>query len=274
MQAASWKNITVSRNHLYSSPQFADFHSTPITLAKWKSKWDYKGERNGQKPSKTYIRYAVRQKRAEAKKALKDYLLYGKSSDLHFQDENVNCPSDSHGSDNIPRFRSYGKSRLHDSSHSGKGKNSGSKYWQKRQCFYDFYNENEFVHPEMIFEAVFSRHRGYTWSYTSAGNFHFNNSTSGFRWTDESRWEKARKRFWHENDDDESTNVGSHAHRAALGLPLTGQLNLDDVKCAFRASALKWHPDKHQGSSQAMAEEKFKLCVNAYNSLCSDLRST
>ncbi|XP_072992911.1 uncharacterized protein [Typha latifolia] len=241
MQAASWKNITVSRNHLYSSPQFADFHSTPITLAKWKSKWDYKGERNGQKPSK---------------------------------DENVNCPSDSHGSDNIPRFRSYGKSRLHDSSHSGKGKNSGSKYWQKRQCFYDFYNENEFVHPEMIFEAVFSRHRGYTWSYTSAGNFHFNNSTSGFRWTDESRWEKARKRFWHENDDDESTNVGSHAHRAALGLPLTGQLNLDDVKCAFRASALKWHPDKHQGSSQAMAEEKFKLCVNAYNSLCSDLRST
>ncbi|XP_072971117.1 uncharacterized protein [Typha angustifolia] len=241
MQAASWKNITVSRNHLYSSAQFADFHSTPITLAKWKSKWDYKGEQNGQKPSK---------------------------------DENVNCPSDSHGSDNIPRFRSYGKSRLHNSSHSGKGKNSGSKYWQKRQCFYDFYNENEFVHPEMIFEAFFSRHRGYTWSYTSAGNFHFNNSTSGFRWTDESRWEKARKRFWHESDDDESTNVGSHAHRAALGLPLTGQLNLDDVKCAFRASALKWHPDKHQGSSQAMAEEKFKLCVNAYNSLCSVLKST
>ncbi|XP_072992910.1 uncharacterized protein [Typha latifolia] len=246
MQAASWKNITVSRNHLYSSPQFADFHSTPITLAKWKSKWDYK--------KNTTIMPA-------------DLLFTLNHQFNTLKTSMVNEMVKNH-------LRSYGKSRLHDSSHSGKGKNSGSKYWQKRQCFYDFYNENEFVHPEMIFEAVFSRHRGYTWSYTSAGNFHFNNSTSGFRWTDESRWEKARKRFWHENDDDESTNVGSHAHRAALGLPLTGQLNLDDVKCAFRASALKWHPDKHQGSSQAMAEEKFKLCVNAYNSLCSDLRST
>uniref|UniRef100_A0A453DJH8 J domain-containing protein n=1 Tax=Aegilops tauschii subsp. strangulata TaxID=200361 RepID=A0A453DJH8_AEGTS len=43
--------------------------------------------------------------------------------------------------------------------------------------------------------------------------------------------------------------------------------------CSFRASALRWHPDKHPGSSQAVAEEKFKLCVNAYNSLCTVLKA-
>lgn len=33
----------------------------------------------------SYIRYVVRQKRAEIKKALKVYLLYGKTSKIHFQ---------------------------------------------------------------------------------------------------------------------------------------------------------------------------------------------
>jgi len=39
------------------------------------------------------------------------------------------------------------------------------------------------------------------------------------------------------------------------------------LHCRFRASALKWHPDKHQGDSQTMASEKFKSCVEAYKSL-------
>ncbi|KAK9949966.1 hypothetical protein M0R45_005473 [Rubus argutus] len=48
-------------------------------------------------------------------------------------------------------------------------------------------------------------------------------------------------------------------------------LKTEDVKKAFHLSALKWHPDKHQGPSQEMAAEKFKLCVNAYSSLCNAL---
>ncbi|KAJ8551637.1 hypothetical protein K7X08_021652 [Anisodus acutangulus] len=63
---------------------------------------------------------------------------------------------------------------------------------------------------------------------------------------------------------------GSYSERAILGLPPRGPLKIEDVKNAFRLSALKWHPDKHQGPSQAAAEEKFKSCVTAYKSLCSN----
>ncbi|RZC07614.1 hypothetical protein D0Y65_014744, partial [Glycine soja] len=62
-----------------------------------------------------------------------------------------------------------------------------------------------------------------------------------------------------------------HMQGTVLGLPPTGPLKIEDVKNAFQLSALKWHPDKHQGPSQAMAEEKFKLCVNAYKTLCNAL---
>nr|CAD1838731.1 unnamed protein product [Ananas comosus var. bracteatus] len=276
MQASSWRSIPIVRNRVCSSTQFAQFHSTPLSLAKWKSKFDYKGERSSQKPSKNYIRYAVRRKRAESKKALKDYLLYGKSSHLNFQDADVNWFADSHGRDNIPRVKRCGKSNGHSSSHSGKGKNGGSKCWQSNQSFYDFHDEDDFIHPGSVFETVFGRHRGFAWSYISWENFRLNDTKFTFKWSDESRRQKARKRIWSESDDDgddESTNVGSQAHRVTLGLPLTGPLKLDEVKSAFRVSALKWHPDKHQGPSQAVAEEKFKLCVNAYNSLCSVLKA-
>ncbi|KAF5938268.1 hypothetical protein HYC85_025774 [Camellia sinensis] len=39
--------------------------------------------------------------------------------------------------------------------------------------------------------------------------------------------------------------------RLALGLSAYGPLKLEDVKNAYRVCALKWHPDRHQGSSKA-----------------------
>lgn len=39
---------------------------------------------------------------------------------------------------------------------------------------------------------------------------------------------------------------------------------VDEIKAAFRAKALEWHPDKHEGKpSRGEAEEKFKLFSNA-----------
>uniref|UniRef100_A0A803QP12 J domain-containing protein n=1 Tax=Cannabis sativa TaxID=3483 RepID=A0A803QP12_CANSA len=61
------------------------------------------------------------------------------------------------------------------------------------------------------------------------------------------------------------------SHRLALGLSVSGPLKLEEVKNAYRACALKWHPDRHLGSSKAVAEEKFKLCSAAYQSLCDKL---
>ncbi|MFS7903691.1 putative DnaJ domain, Chaperone J-domain superfamily [Helianthus anomalus] len=56
--------------------------------------------------------------------------------------------------------------------------------------------------------------------------------------------------------------------RIALGLSGSGPLSLEDVKNAYRACALRWHPDRHKGSSKAIAAEKFKVCSAAYQSLC------
>ncbi|KAH1245796.1 hypothetical protein GmHk_06G016037 [Glycine max] len=112
----------------------------------------------------------------------------------------------------------------------------------------------------------------YTWSFNNWSGFSSEHSTSGFEWREHSnRTNKWKNESDIEHDDDDDSCVGSCSDRTVLGLPPTGPLKIEDVKNAFQLSALKWHPDKHQGPSQAMAEEKFKLCVNAYKTLCNAL---
>ncbi|KAL3637314.1 hypothetical protein CASFOL_019613 [Castilleja foliolosa] len=63
--------------------------------------------------------------------------------------------------------------------------------------------------------------------------------------------------------------------RLALGLHAAGPLKIEDVKTAYRSCALKWHPDHHQkASSKAFAEEQFKKCNAAYQSLCDELSAS
>ncbi|XP_013634020.1 uncharacterized protein LOC106391741 isoform X1 [Brassica napus] len=89
-------------------------------------------------------------------------------------------------------------------------------------------------------------------------------------------------RIYEEDEDDYTTSTESSdsesesepnqaSHRQALGLSPSGPLNLKDVKHAYRVCALKWHPDRHQGSTKEAAEAKFKLCSVAYQSLCEKL---
>lgn len=275
MQAAAikWKRIQKFGSPLKPSTSlllfFSQFHSTPASLVKWQSKWDIgKGEGSNQQPSKTYIRYAVRQKRADAKRALKNLLLNGKPSKHYFQDEKLAWGAEEIGS----RRKECSHSRLKKSKRSESSR-TGSKRWQNKKSFYN--DEGDYQQPEPKFSASFAGYRCYTWSYESWESSNFQSSTSGFEWREDSKWEKARKRAWNESGvENASTNVGSYSHRVALGLPPTGPLKLDDVKSAYRASALKWHPDKHQGPSQAIAGEKFKRCVDAYNSLSNALKST
>ncbi|KAG2575892.1 uncharacterized protein LOC120642193 isoform X1 [Panicum virgatum] len=281
MQAAAprtMKTLPVLRNHLCDPTRLAgassSFHSTPASFAKWKDKWDCpKSEKGARKASRNYERYVVRQKRAEGKKALKDYLLYGKSSP-HIQDGSTGSFANSH---EIPRFKTFRKGpQCHWSSEPRQGVHNHRKSKKDKARFCNFFHEDHYVHPDEIFEAIFGTHHGFTWSHISWEDFHFRNRSFRFRW---SGGESHRERIPSDDEDEseedsrETTSVGSHAHRVILGLPPCGPLTLEDVKTAFRASALRWHPDRHPGSSQAVAEEKFKLCVNAYNSLCSVLKA-
>ncbi|KAK8985113.1 hypothetical protein V6N11_076804 [Hibiscus sabdariffa] len=165
---------------------------------------------------------------------------------------------DSDASDKKRRSRFPGR-------HAQKSNHKKSKGKLKRESF-----SEEFDHPERIFQAKFGN-KWYTWS--SGGDHSFKNPESRFDWRGKSGWTNQRTRAWEgssdeESEEDESFAVGSCSDREILGLPQTGPLKIEDVKNAFRISALKWHPDKHQGPLQEMAEEKFKLCVDAYKSLC------
>ncbi|RLM75292.1 hypothetical protein C2845_PM15G26860 [Panicum miliaceum] len=213
----------------------SSFHSTPASFAKWKNKWDYP------------------------------------------KDGSTGSFANSH---EIPRFKTFRKGpQSHWSSKAQQGVHNHRKSKKDKERFCNFFHEDHYVQPDEILEAIFGTHHGFTWSHVSWEDFRFRDRSFRFRWSGgESRRERIPSDSEYESEDiRERTSVGSHAHRVILGLPPCGPLTLEDVKTAkvvlFRASALRWHPDRHPGSSQAVAEEKFKLCVNAYNSLCSVLKA-
>lgn len=255
------------RNAPKPPPLLSLFHATSLSFARGNSKLD---------DSEPHIRFSVREKRPNTSRSLKNVLLNKNS-----KDEGSARHGEGIGSRRKDSPHSHSKnsnrSKSHTSSYSGRGKHNTGKRWRSKKHFSD---EDDYEWPKKTFTATIDGQKCYTWSFGSWNNFQ--GSTSDYKWGDrgdDAKREKAKKRVWNESDveDEEAEeadiDIGSDSHRVALGLPLTGPLKLDDVKSAFRASALKWHPDKHHGPSQAIAEERFKLCVNAYNSLCNALKS-
>ncbi|KAJ4951606.1 hypothetical protein NE237_028438 [Protea cynaroides] len=275
MQASRWRNILALRNSLSQTQpcHSASFHSTSASLEKWKNKWNWAGGR-GQEPSKNYIRYATRQKRADTKRALKDILFKSGSPKLSFEDDSTwrSTKSSSWETEEIDDSHAQSKKSFAkaNSRRSGAGKGNRSKRKLRRDSFFDELNE----HPETVFQATFGS-RCFTWSFRSWEEAHSRNSTTGFEWRDHSNRTNNRREeseTTSETDDDkEPCIVGSYSDRTILGLPPTGALKIEDVKRAYHASAKKWHPDMHQGPSQAKAAEKFRLCFDAYQSLCNAL---
>ncbi|CAN6438971.1 unnamed protein product [Victoria cruziana] len=282
MQIPKPRNLAAFLGPFSSSNGNACFHSTPSSFAKWKSKWEEDRVR-GQEPSKNYVRYATRTKRANSKKSLRD-LLSKTTYKVSFQDDDVSWSADgwereegrnSNGTVGEVPFssnRSPDNSKTRNSSQEGRSshQNRNRRRPRKRSSSGDYLEQDE-----TIFQATFGT-KCYTWSFRSWGGRQFQNSTWGFEWRDNFNGGANRTvgdSEADEEDDYETNSIGSSSDRRILGLPSTGPLKMEDVKSAFRTSALKWHPDKHQGPSQAAAEEKFKLCVNAYKSLCSAFSS-
>ncbi|XP_028766003.1 uncharacterized protein LOC114723921 [Neltuma alba] len=227
--------------------------------------------RGAQQPSKSYVKYVIRQKRADAKKALKDLLHRSGSSKFPFESQETWRFGDRnfYGDQDCDSESCHNKHQAKSRQQSGK-----SKKKVKRKIKRAAFSEDFDFDSETTFQATFGN-RCYTWSFRNWARSSSEYSTSGFEWREHSNWTNSRTRKWKsasdaESDDDceDSCYVGSQLERTVLGLPSTGPLKLEDVKNAFRLSALKWHPDKHQGSSQAVAEEKFKMCLDAYKSLC------
>ncbi|KAG9134341.1 hypothetical protein Leryth_016229 [Lithospermum erythrorhizon] len=147
----------------------------------------------------------------------------------------------------------------------GRPRSRGSKPGSGRR--FDFCEDDVFEADD-IFRAAFGGNKHFYWSFTSEEPER--EYTSSYNTRRRRNW---RHQFADEYDSEETNCSASDlaSYRLTLGLKASGPLNLTDVKTAYRACALKWHPDRHQGSSKAVAEEKFKICSAAYQSLCDQL---
>ncbi|CAO2831031.1 unnamed protein product [Amaranthus hypochondriacus] len=258
--------------------------------------------KGAQQSSKNHIRFLTRQKRADTKKALwnlvdkyvvsgtpiRNDVPFSKASDSISQNaknvnssktstkkgrfKNVVCPKSPKKKAHVFRdsYSSTPSKKRNAKKDSAEkiNKHRMKRMYQKRHA-----SNDDDEHPETVFHATFGD-RAYTWSFNSwTGSSQ--RSTPRFDWGEFFHRTSDQQQRWqasHESDsENEVCDVGLRSERVILGLPQNGVLKLKDVKNAFHLSALKWHPDKHQGPSQAAAEEKFKLCVSAYNSLCSAL---
>ncbi|WOL12729.1 hypothetical protein Cni_G21496 [Canna indica] len=276
MHAASvLQNVLRSRelSQLLPLVHCALVHSSPVFLARRSS---------DRSDSVNHIRFSVRQKRSDAKEALKNLYFNETSSKKYSLDEDiawhatrkssrdVGVEDKSGESNKSQRSKTTAKWKQQRVSDVRKGKHRKNRSRSYGQSFED----DDYEHPYKKFSAGFGGQRGFTWSFSSEEKLHFENIPNGFEWKDDSQQAKYRRKVWSESDiEEESTDVNLQSYKLVLGLPAMGPLTLDDVKSAFHASALKWHPDKHQGPLKAAAEEKFKACVDAYKSLSTALKS-
>ncbi|XP_042018122.1 uncharacterized protein LOC121765902 [Salvia splendens] len=240
--------VTQSERLGIAAAQFASFHSTNAVFEKWKNKFA-NGVRTDQESLKAYIKYTVRQKRADTNKALKDILCNGDYSTS--RNEIATGYADQLNK----------KSRIKPVHRSKRASHKKSKRNHRRENPFDGHDDD----PAKTFFASFGKDSSWNFSHTEQRS----------EWTKNSYWSHSR---FNDQDAESGTeshsfSIGTYADRRSLGLPATGPLNIEDVKAAFRSSALKWHPDRHEASSRAAAEEKFKPCVDAYKSLCRSLSS-
>ncbi|KAG5035932.1 hypothetical protein JHK87_010842 [Glycine soja] len=239
MQLARWRNLSSLKTHVIDSvTHFSQFHSTPCSCQKWNNKFN-SDVKKGQQPSKNHIKFITRQKRADAKKALNSLLYNNGASKFSFEE----------------KYGYQGRFSNKDQPKSGQpksGQHSGGKPQKKskRKIRRESFSEDFDGHTEQIFQATFGN-KWYTWSFNNWRSSSSEHSTSGFEWREHSnRTNKWKNESDTEHEDDDSCCEGSSSDRTVLGLPPTGPLKIEDVKNAFRLSALKWHPDKHQGPSQ------------------------
>ncbi|CAE6259627.1 unnamed protein product [Arabidopsis arenosa] len=240
-----------------STTHFAPFHSTSILSENSSKKFGSSGKvSEGKRASKNSIRFTctVKEKRSDAKKALHNLLFHTKGSrdflqkEWHFGEPNREI-RDRHVKKKSPPGR--GK----------KLRDKKTKRWHR-----DGSLDGEFDTETTFADRKSQSHKAYSYSKDSKSGFEWR---QGFSWTNQSQ----RSKNWGDvsSCDEEPLIVESRSQRTVLGLRPIGPLKISDVKNAFRSAALKWHPDKHQGPCQEAAQEKFKLCLDAYKSLCSSL---
>ncbi|KAE9593894.1 putative DnaJ domain-containing protein [Lupinus albus] len=254
--AALFNSLTNNNNNiiLSRSIRVSLFHSTPILERKRRNSWDSRCNNY----SRRFRRMHGKQK---LMRSVNDY------ADFLFQSWKEGIDGDDPSSS---RDTSWFK-KQYSAKDPGTGRyrssNQGSSPRYKRD---PFFCEDDFD-VETILRSAFGGNRFTYWSFINDENPQWKRSGRFSNYERSWNW-----RHRSESDSDSSSESNSSdsylvPDRLALGLSASGPLKLEDVKNAYRSCALKWHPDRHHGSSKAIAEEKFKLCSAAYQSICDKL---
>lgn len=230
----------------------AFFHSTPSLERRRGTQWNYRNNY-----------YAKRMNRIESKRTLlrnvSDYAEYLFQS-WRDEDDLNGFPSN----DDTAWFRRQYWSKGAKVNGFNSNEFHSGKHRNRRKGGFGFGRSDDDV--ETIFRSAFGGEGYYYWSFDSSENFQWRNPTGRANHTSSWDW-----RYETDEEVDCPPQSDLASERLALGLKASGPLQLEEVKKAYRACALQWHPDRHQGSSKAVAEEKFKHCSAAYKSLCEKL---
>ncbi|XP_027352647.1 uncharacterized protein LOC113863310 [Abrus precatorius] len=240
-------------NHHHFSLRAALFHSTPILQRKRRNFWDSRGNNHY---SRRFRRMQGKQKILRSVNDYAEFLFQKWKGNIDEDD-----PSSSRGTSWFSQqYSDRGSGRYRNG-------NRGSSHRYKRD---PLFCEDDFD-VETIFRSAFGGNRFFYWSFINEENPQWRRSERFSNYGKSWNWRHRNENDYDSASESDSSDSDLAPDRLALGLSVSGPLKLEDVKNAYRACALKWHPDRHQGSSKAMAEEKFKHCSAAYQSLCDKL---
>ncbi|CAB4317229.1 unnamed protein product [Prunus armeniaca] len=227
------------------------FHSTPVLDRKRRNYWEPRFNNHSRRSRRNHAKQTL----LRNVNAYADFLFQSWQKEYD-EDE----PSSSKGT-------SWFKKQY---SAKGSKKNWGGNQgtWNSGRRGFQYCEED--IDVETIFRSTFGGTKFYYWSFIDEESSQWRSSSNHSNYGRSWNWGQQNKEEYETESESESERSESD-ERLALGLSASGPLTLEDVKNAYRISALKWHPDRHQGSSKAAAEEKFKLCGAAYQSLCDKL---
>ncbi|KAJ0028416.1 hypothetical protein Pint_36413 [Pistacia integerrima] len=139
------------------------------------------------------------------------------------------------------------------SGRSKNGGNQGHQYWDKRGFQFCEDGGEIDVDVEKILGSVFGKSRCFFWSFIHEENTKRRSSSSYYyEYTNSRNWRARIEEEYESSTESDNLDSDMASDRQALGLSAYGPLKLEEVKTAYRACALKWHPDRHQGSSKVL----------------------